>query len=206
MDYITWLTNIKSMRAILRGWVRFGAKCGLIGALFFSVMWMVAIFVDGNWILGKETLSELGGNRPGALFFNSGVITEGFLCLFYGLGLLHAIRKGILQRAGIAILLIASFALIMVGVFPITTGFAHGIASYSFFGMSLLAILILVYPLWKEDRFGPNVGIVTLGSAIVSLAFLFATTVPLAEVVAVICLLIWSSLISILMLTRDEGN
>jgi len=140
------------------------------------------------------------------LFFNSGVITEGFLCLFYGLGLLHAIRKGILQRAGIAILLIASFALIMVGVFPITTGFAHGIASYSFFGMSLLAILILVYPLWKEDRFGPNVGIVTLGSAIVSLAFLFATTVPLAEVVAVICLLIWSSLISILMLTRDEGN
>jgi hypothetical membrane protein len=206
MDYIIWPINIKSMRAISRGWVRFGAICGLIGALFFSVMWIVAVFVDGNWIMGKETLSELGGNRPGALFFNSGVIVEGILGLFYGLGLLHAVRKGILQRTGITILLMASFALIMIGVFPITTGFAHGIASYAFFGMSLVAMSFMVYPLWTEARFGPNVGIATLSSVTVSLAFLFATTVPLAEAVAVICLLIWSSLISILMLTRDEGN
>jgi hypothetical membrane protein len=99
MDYVIWLTDIKSMRTISRGWVRFGAICGLIGALFFSVMWIVAVFVDGNWIMGKETLSELGGNRPGAFFFNSGVIVEGILGLFYGLGLLHAVRKGKIGRA-----------------------------------------------------------------------------------------------------------
>ena len=152
---LVWLTDIKSMRTISRDWVRFGAICGLIGAVFFSVMWIVAVFVDGDWIMGKETLSELGGNRPGALFFNSGVIVEGILGLFYGLGLLHAVRKGILQRTGITILLMASFALIMVGVFPITTGFAHGIASYAFFGMSLVAMLFMIHPLWTEDGFGP---------------------------------------------------
>jgi len=48
MDYIVRLISIRSMRAVSKGWVRFGAICGLIGALFFSVMWIVAVLVDGN--------------------------------------------------------------------------------------------------------------------------------------------------------------
>lgn len=55
---------------------RAGAVAGIIGSIAFASLWMAAAYLDGNWVLGKMTLSELGGSgRPGALHGSGGLLT-----------------------------------------------------------------------------------------------------------------------------------
>lgn len=184
------------------GWIRKGALLGLVGAAFFSLMWTSAVIADGHWVLGEETLSELGGDRPGALFFNAGVIVEGILAIFFSAALWRSMRPRGAFRIGPALFLAASVALIAVGAFPITTGLPHTVASYAFFGLALLAVLAIAYPIWEHRAFGPLAGIASLAAAAISVVFLLATNVPTAEAVAVICLLGLTVLLSSMMLAR----
>jgi hypothetical membrane protein len=181
--------------------VRYLAVVGLLGAILFALLWISAVIVDGNWILGEETLSELGGDRPGKLYFNTGVIAMGVMGLFFALGLFLMFKKDLLGRIGTVVLIIGAFALIGVGVFPITTGVYHTFFSYTFFGLMLITLFLLAIPIWRESRLGPVGGLVTAGGLAVSLMFLFTTSIPLTEAVAVICLLIWTVTISSLILT-----
>lgn len=183
-------------------WIRIGAIAGLMGAGFFSMMWIVAVIMDGHWVLGDQTLSELGGHRPGSIYFNSGAILEGVLSLIFAYGLWQSMKKSTMQRIGGLLLLCASCFLILIGVFPITTGLPHTIASYGFFGLALAATIILIRPLWNERGFGPITGTMTVIAVVVSLAFLVLTNVELTEAVSVICLLVWSSVLSVMMLRK----
>lgn len=173
------------------------AICGLIGAIIFSLMWSAAVYVDGHWIFGEETLSELGGDRPGRWLFNSGVIIEGVLALVFSTGMYKLMKGYRAGRIGAAIMFLGGVALIGVGIFPIDTGTPHTVFSYVFFGLMLLALSILILPLFRHTLFGKAMGIITLLAVAISLAFLFSSPIPLTEAVAVICLLIWSSAISI---------
>ncbi|MDH7509328.1 MAG: DUF998 domain-containing protein [Methanomassiliicoccales archaeon] len=181
--------------------IRIGASCGLTGAIIFAIMWIIAAMVDTNWVLGEQTLSELGGDRPGRIFFNNGVIIEALLSIVFVFGLSKALRNDSLGKAGSAVFFLAAISLLGVGIFPITTGIYHTVASYSFFGLSLIALIILIRPLRSSKVFGAIFSIMTVVAIIISLGFLFFTNIPTAEAVAVICLLFWSSVISARMLT-----
>jgi len=181
-------------------WVFFSALAGLLGALMFAFMWSAAVVVDGHWILGQETLSELGGDRPGRVFFNAGVITEGILALLFSTGIYRLMKSDHLGRLGSIILFAGSVALIGVGVFPITAGMPHTVATYAFFGLILVALIVLIIPILYHPVLGEKGGILTIASLILSLTFLFTASLPLTEAVAVTCLLIWSSIISLLII------
>jgi len=185
--------------------IKAGALCGLIGAIIFALMWIVAATVDSNWVLGEQTLSELGGNRPGRIFFNTGVILEALLSIVFVFGLRYTLSDDNLGKAGSVVFFLAAISLLAVGIFPITTGVYHTVASYSFFGLSLIALIIFIKPLQSSRVFGAIFSIVTIVAILISLGFLFLTNIPTAEAVAVICLLFWSSIISIRMLTAKES-
>ncbi|MCQ5376222.1 MAG: DUF998 domain-containing protein, partial [Methanomassiliicoccales archaeon] len=155
--------------------------------------------------LGEQTLSELGGNRPGRIFFNTGVILEALLSIVFVFGLRYTLSNDNLGKAGSVVFFLAAVSLLAVGIFPITTGVYHTVASYSFFGLSLIALIILIRPLQLSRVFGAIFSIVTIVAILISLGFLFLTNIPTAEAVAVICLLFWSSIISIRMLTAKES-
>ncbi|MEM2943657.1 MAG: DUF998 domain-containing protein [Methanomassiliicoccales archaeon] len=181
--------------------LRIGAFCGLIGALVFSIMWISAAYVDSNWVLGEQTLSELGGDRPGRDLFNSGVIIEALLSILFVFALRISFENDKLGKLGTDVFFFAAISLLGVGIFPITTGIYHTIASYGFFGLALLALAILIKPLHKSAIFGRLYSMLTLIAITISLVFVFLTSIPLAEAVAVICLLVWSSAVSIKMVT-----
>lgn len=153
--------------------------------------------MDGSWIFGEETLSELGGDRPGALIFNVGVIIEGFLAMVFSCSLLEYMKGSLLGRIGAGLLLIASIFLIGVGVFPITTGDPHTFFSYAFFLTALIALIVLVLPVARRVPMGGGLSILTAGLVLVSIGFLVTSSIPMTEAVAVICLLIWSGSISL---------
>ena len=181
-------------------WAFFSALAGLLGALTFAFMWSAAVVTDGHWILGQETLSELGGDRPGRSFFNAAVITEGILGLIFSSGIYRLMKGNNLGRLGSMVFFIGAIALIGVGIFPITTGSPHTVASYAFFGLMLIALLLMIAPIFHHPVLGKVGGVVTIASLIVSLGFLFAAPIPPTEAVAVICLLIWSSAQSLLII------
>ncbi|NYT11415.1 MAG: DUF998 domain-containing protein [Methanomassiliicoccales archaeon] len=181
--------------------MRTTAIIGLIGAILFALLWTSAVIADGNWVLGEETLSELGGDRPGRLYFNTGVIVMGIMGLLFAVGLFLILKEDLLGRIGTSVLFVGAVALIGVGIFPITTGEYHTFFSYAFFGLMLVTMFLLALPIWRECRLGPLGGIVTVGALAVSLVFLFTSSIPLTEAVAVICLLIWTVTISTLILT-----
>lgn len=185
--------------------IRYCALIGFIGAVVFSLMWTSAVVVDGNWVLGEETLSELGGDRPGSIYFNSGVIVTGVMGLIFAIGLYALMDGRLLGQIGAVVAMVGAIALIGVGVFPITTGDYHTFFSYAFFGIMLVSLLLLAYPIWKERRLGPLAGLLTVGALVVSLGFLFTTSIPLTEAVAVICLLMWMVAISVLILISPHA-
>jgi hypothetical membrane protein len=188
--------------------MRTTAIIGLLGAILFALLWTSAVIADGNWILGEETLSELGGDRPGRLYFNTGVIVMGIMGLIFAVGLFLILKGDPLGRIGTSVLFVGAVALIGVGIFPITTGEYHTFFSYAFFSLMLVTMLLLALPIWRDYRLGSIGGIVTVGALAVSLIFLFTSSIPLTEAVAVICLLIWTVTISTLILTlpmRKKG-
>lgn len=182
---------------------RYGPWLGLIGALLFSIMWMVAVVTDGNWVFGEETLSELGGDRPGAIFFNTGVIAEGLMALIFAYSLLQR-GNSKLWKAGTGLFILASLFLIGIGVFPINTGDPHTFFSYAFFGTVLLALSLIALPVGR--LLGRSASILTIALIGVSLALLVMTSIPLTEAVAVICLLIWSGVVSLMIKARDPRS
>ncbi len=180
-------------------WTKIMVLAGVVGAAFFAVVWTAAVIVDGHWTFGEETLSALGGDRPGAAIFNAGVIIEGLLGLLFSVGF-YRLNDGLMHRTGATVLALSTLALIAVGIFPVTAGAVHDIASYAFFGLALLALLLLILPLKNQEYFG-NIGAgLTAALVIVSLSFLFTSPIPLTEAVAVICLLLWLSSIALMVL------
>jgi hypothetical protein len=58
----------------------------------------------------------------------------------------------------------------------------------------------MVAPMWQSDVFGRLGAISSLIASLLPLALLLTTSVPLAEAMAVIALMIWASIMSLMML------
>ncbi len=180
---------------------RLGAMCGIIGSIAFAALWTGAVYLDGNWVLGEMTLSELGDrSRPGSPLFNGGAIFAGIMSLVFSVGLYRVLSASVLGRLGTAILGLASIFLIGVGVFPIDTGMPHTIVSVAFFTLGAIALALLVVPAWKSHVLHRGGGLVTLVLLLISLIGLATLALPAAEALSVGCLLLWTVLISIRML------
>ncbi|MDD1769690.1 MAG: DUF998 domain-containing protein, partial [Methanomassiliicoccales archaeon] len=117
-----------------------GGAAGLVLPIFFAVMWTLAAVVNGHWVLGRDTLSELGGQVPSRWIFNVAVIVSGVLGIDFSFRLFVKFADSRLGRAGSVVLAIASIGLVSVGVFPIDTGQPHTIASVFFFTVVALSV------------------------------------------------------------------
>jgi hypothetical membrane protein len=180
---------------------RTGAIAGIIGVFEFSVMWISAAIADGHWVLGEMTLSELGGKgRAGAVLFNTGVIVEAILALVFAFGLYKALGKTALSRVAAIGLFAACLALLGVGLFPISTGTPHTMASYAFFGLVVIAIALLIVPIWRSHVFHSSGGIITLLTLLVPLLLAPFINLPTLEMLTVIILMAWCLFISVRML------
>jgi len=84
----------------------------------------------------------------------------------------------------------ATVCLIAVGLFPISTGTPHGVASVLFFTSATGAALLLLRPIFEWVGMKELPFIATVVTLIVSLVCLILTPLPFAEAVAVSGLLV----------------
>ena len=139
-------------------WRRAGSWCGLAGPSIFLIMWLTAIAFTPGYRVFEQWVSDLGVGG-GAVFFNSGVILAGLLTIPFAVTLALVLRPSRLGFVGSAVLIVASVALIGVGVFTENAGRMHGIMSISFFVSILLALVLLSWPLYRSSAFAPWVGL-----------------------------------------------
>lgn len=175
----------------------YGAWSGLLGALAFALLWSWAVVADGSWQFGVDTLSELGRiGRGGRDIFNFGVILASLLWLPFALGLMKMLPSSWLSRIGGSLFLVSAAFLFAIGIFPIDSGTPHTVASWAFFITALVSLLMLATPLYHMEGLGVIPMIASITAPILSMAFLAFTSVPLAEAIAVICLMIWAVIVS----------
>jgi hypothetical membrane protein len=177
-------------------WPLWGAVAGIVGSVEFAIMWTLAALTDGHWVIGVMTLSELGGDRPGRWFFNIGVIVTGVLFVVFIRGLLRTLPRGLLTRIGTSLSFLGCIALIAIGVFPITTGTPHTVASWAFFSLMILGLAFMVRPIRYTPSLGTGHAILTAGVVALAIVLLVMTSVPLAEAATVIGLMVWGFAIS----------
>ncbi|HUW43283.1 MAG TPA: DUF998 domain-containing protein [Thermoplasmata archaeon] len=166
-----------------------GSIAGVALPMFFGVMWAAAVVVNGHWVLGEDTLSELGGDVPSRWIFNTAVMVAGLMGVDFSVGLMMRLAPSKTGMAGGALLAITSIGLITVGLFPIDTGGSHTLATMFFFGFASLAAFVLLYPVhrWVGAKGVPF--IVLVAAIALSFASVALTPLPFAEAVAVASLM-----------------
>ncbi len=188
--------------------VRTGALLLVLGSLEFIAVMMVTQLYYSNYSLSTNYISDLGNtaNSPLWYVFSAGIIALGLLA-FVGLMLLwNTFPAGGRRVSGLALLLLASVAAIVVGFFPENVyGSVHDTASLLVFLPGGLGLLALGASMregtgWESLRgFSVVLGAITL----VSLAVFLFTNVGanqypgLFERLVVAPLLLWAVVVGI---------
>ena len=165
----------------------------LLGAFVFSVAWIIAVCGDASWVLGENTISDLGVSdvQISADLFKYACIITGVLFAIFGIG--KAIFEERANRASGIITIIAALALIGVGVYnkDFGNGNAHLFVAIVFFLFTGIAAILSGYGDYHEKKTIPTA--ITVVAFVVGL-FAYATcSLALAEVVIVVCILIWAA-------------
>ena len=186
---------------------RLGAYAGLAASIEFAAMWSLAAWTDGHWVLGQQTLSELGDrSRAGAIYFNSAAIITGVLALLFAIGLYRVLSTTAGGRMGTGLLAFAALLLVGIGLFPIDTGTPHTLLSYAFFAIAALALFVLVPPIWKSHVFHASMGLLSFVLLVIGVAGVLLPTISSTEALAVACLLLWMGAMSVRMLWHHPST
>ena len=177
-------------------WRRAGSWCGLAGPSIFLITWLAAIASTPGYRVFEHWVSDLGVGG-GAAFFNGGVIVAGLLTIPFAVTLALVLQTSRLGLVGSAVLIVASVALIGVGVFTENAGRMHGIMSISFFASVLLALILLSWPLYRFPAFGPWVGLTNAVLVLVGLLMAaVSSSGPFTETVVVLMVAAWSIVVA----------
>jgi hypothetical membrane protein len=143
---------------------RVAGICGiLLPVVMFSCLGLS--IASSPWFSWTEhALSDLGIQQSTAALFNYGMIIGGILTFIFSLGLIKILSK----RTGAYLLMVSSFALIGIGVFPETVFYLHFFTSASFFVILTVSFLIIGVTI-KQNFFEKSIGFLALLIALIAM-------------------------------------
>ena len=185
---------------------RLGILSGLVAPVIFMILYGIAMSKDPNYTFFENYLSDLGVG-PGACAFNSGLIITGILLVLFAVfGLRQALPKHWTITIAVAVASISGLFLVSVGVFTENAGDIHGLVSYGFFISALVAVGFLSEGLYRTKALGWLGLGVSLVVFLVGLNLVLMGGTPAVETAAVIMILVWGVLTSILLLMKTPAE
>ena len=172
----------------ISGLARLGPSLAILGALSFSILWPLAAVATGDWVLGRDTLSELGGKENHAApIFSGGCALAGACLVVFGLALRERVPA---SRRSAPILIFAAIGLAMVGVWNITMSPWHMIATVWFFGPVAVGLAVMAFDFLRAKVMRASAWAAVAGIT-VSFVSAVVATVPFTEAVAVAAVIAW---------------
>ena len=129
-----------------------GASGVLAPTLTFAfILSALASYSKFSWV--HNALSDLGVvSGVTSVLFNFGLIIGGVLCFIFATGLFPFLGVRAAGRAGAVAMVLASLALVAIGVFPETVEPVHYVVSLAFFVLLPVSMLLFVGAFWLIDR------------------------------------------------------
>jgi hypothetical membrane protein len=150
-------------------WLRISGTCGFLAPIFaFAFIFLAVVsYPQFSWV--DNALSDLGVvGGVTAVLFNSGLIVSGVLCFIFATGLFAFLSERAVGRIGVFVLVLASLALVAIGVFPESVRSVHYFVSVAFFVFLPVSMLVIVGAFWLMGQV--RMAVFTLLVAIVAVA------------------------------------
>ena len=140
--------------------------CGIVGSILTITLVILATILSPWFRWDTNALSELGVGEV-SLIFNSAVIIGGLLHLIFAFGIRDYLSDGKFVKTGVALIMLGSISLALVGIFTISYPMLHGIVALAEFLLAPIGIILIGY-ISKEDVIR-NLSIITGISALIAI-------------------------------------
>ena len=112
----------------------------LSGSIAYFALWIASAAIDGTWVLGQKSLSDLGisENQASAVLFNAACIFSGLMGMVHGHGWFYNCDGKC--RIGGIFLALSGLSLALIGVFTLDYGNLHNAVSFIMGVFACLAI------------------------------------------------------------------
>ncbi len=167
---------------------------------------LLAIFSYPEFSWTENALSDLGvivGST--ASLFNFGLMAGGVLAFVFALGLYNILKRSTIGRIGGVAFILATLALIAIGVFPENMKPMHYFASVAFFALFPIAMLVIsiAFALFDKMKMGLFTFLMAMVAAAVwtaqfSLRFVSGVAIP--EAISALSVSVWAVVLSSVML------
>jgi hypothetical membrane protein len=192
--------------------LRVSGICGFLApvlafALIFSA---IASYPEFSWV--DNALSDLGVVAGvTAVLFNSGLIIGGVLCFIFATGLFVFLKERAMGGIGVFVFVLASLALIAIGVFPENVRPVHYLVSAAFFVLLPVSMLIIVGAFWlmRQVRmavFTLLVAVVAAAPWVLYFAVQYVSGVAVPEAVSAFAGSVWAVVLSGKMLRQASRS
>jgi len=122
--------------------IRLGGLCGVVGSVLTIAMVYAATIISPWFSWATNALSELGVGEV-SLIFNSAVIIGGALNFLFALGIREYLGGGRLVKVGVALIMLGSASLALVGVFTIAYPVLHGVVALGEFVLAPIGFILI---------------------------------------------------------------
>jgi hypothetical membrane protein len=184
-----------------------GASAGAAGVLSFHVLFSISLLFHPDWRFGLDFMSELGVKGPSTWLFNLSVMVMGAMGVAFSLSLLRFLYWSFFGRLSVIIMATGCASLFLLGVFTMEQRALHDALAWSFFVLTVLALLIISVPMylyWKKARWAFAATLATVIFSLINLMLMGLKLIRyhLAEVLVVYALGAWIMAISMFMVRR----
>jgi hypothetical membrane protein len=149
---------------------------GILGAVIPLIAIFTAISMSPWFTWNYSWLSDLGySTRASAPVLNAGLILGGILGALFAVGLWkNRVFRGDEGELGVSTLFLSSFFLFFVGFLPSNFGMPHTLASFLFFMLSIITLIVLGKVLLRSGERNYGYFVLFLGTmSAVSFPFFF---------------------------------
>lgn len=128
---------------------RLAGVCGILGSVLPLGMILSAAFLSSWYRWDTNALSEMGVKEESWLF-NSAVMTGGVLNLLFAIGLRGYLNEKRSAKAGVALIMVSSVFLALVGIFTSDYLVIHAIMAFGCFVLAPLGYLLVGFRTEKD--------------------------------------------------------
>jgi len=196
-------------------WIKISGICGVLAPFFaFALIFLaVASYPQFSWL--DNALSDLGVvPSVTAVLFNCGLIVSGVLCFIFATGVFAFLGVKTVGRVGAFFLVLASLALVAIGIFSESFGSVHFFVSVAFFVFLPVSMIVVVGAFWLMRQV--RMAVFTLLTAVAAAApwillvlVRYVSGVAVPEVVSAFAGSVWAVVLSGKMLkqaSRSKGQ